>query len=67
MQRAFSLKSAGLFGGEVNGNFQIQGNTVTFTPTQALSFDTQYTVNVEAGVQSVSGGEGYAGICHLVF
>ncbi|MGC9469746.1 MAG: Ig-like domain-containing protein [Anaerolineae bacterium] len=59
-QAAFSLRSGGVLGGEVRGSFEVQTNTLVFTPTRALNFDTQYRVTVDAGVTSVVGGEGMA-------
>lgn len=57
-QRAFSLRGGGLLRTNVSGTFAVVGNTLTFTPTRDLEFDTTYTVSVEAGVTGVSGGEG---------
>ncbi len=57
-QRAFSLKGGSLLRTNISGSFAVMGNTLTFTPTRDLEFDTTYTVSVEAGVTGVSGGEG---------
>jgi alpha-2-macroglobulin len=59
-RNAFRLQGDGLLAGAVRGTFDIQGATLIFTPTQALSFDTRYTVNVDAGVTSTAGGQGMA-------
>ncbi|MFO7743009.1 MAG: Ig-like domain-containing protein, partial [Anaerolineae bacterium] len=54
-ERAFSLRD----GGEVvDGAFQVVSDTLVFTPTDRLAFDTTYTARVDAGVRSVGGGEG---------
>ncbi|MBN1874880.1 MAG: Ig-like domain-containing protein [Anaerolineae bacterium] len=57
-QQAFSLKSNKLLGTQVEGVFNIEGNTLVFTPTNSLEFETTYTVNIEAGVTSTAGGTG---------
>ena len=53
---AFHLSSRG--GGDVPGEFEHAGTTLTFIPTDLLEFDTTYQIRIDAGVQSVSGGEG---------
>jgi hypothetical protein len=46
-------------GGEVvDGSVEVVSDTLTFTPTERLAFDTTYTARVDAGVRSVGGGEG---------
>ena len=55
---AFSLNSGALFGGGVDGDFKVDNQTLTFTPTEQLDFDQTYTLNIEAGVTSAEGGEG---------
>ncbi len=57
-RRTFELRSSGLLGGPIPGNFEITGNTLVFTPTLPLAFDTRYTATVDRGVTSVAGGEG---------
>jgi len=57
-QRAFSLKGGSLLRTDVAGVFSVVGNTLIFTPTRDLDFDTAYTVSIEAGVTGASGGEG---------
>lgn len=57
----FSLSSRGLLLNQaVAGDFLVQENTLIFTPTERLDFDTTYEVTVEAGVTSVAGGRGMA-------
>ena len=53
---AFRLTSQG--GRDIPGEFLYQGDTLVFTPTQMLEFDTTYQAEVAGGVQSASGGEG---------
>jgi uncharacterized protein YfaS (alpha-2-macroglobulin family) len=53
---AFRLFPRG--GADVAGEFEHRGDTLIFTPTAMLDFDSTYLVEVAAGVQSVSGGEG---------
>jgi alpha-2-macroglobulin len=55
---AFGLRSSRLLGGAVRGSYSVEGASLVFTPTQPLSFDTLYTVNIEAGVTSAAGGRG---------
>ncbi len=57
-QSNFEIFPTGLFGRNLDGDFLVQENTLTFTPTERLEFDTTYQVNVNAGVTSVAGGEG---------
>lgn len=58
-QANFDLGARGLFGSSsISGQFQVISETLTFTPTQRLEFDTTYQVTVEAGVTSVAGGQG---------
>ncbi|MCP4540580.1 MAG: alpha-2-macroglobulin [Chloroflexi bacterium] len=52
---AFSLRT-GLR--SVDGDFECEAETLTFTPTDRLDFDTTYKVKVDAGVQSAGGGQG---------
>ncbi len=54
-ERAFSLRGGGRV---VEGTAEVMSNTLVFTPTERLAFDTTYTARVDAGVQSVGGGEG---------
>lgn len=53
--QAFSLNTTQR---TVPGTFTCQGNTLTFTPDERLSFDTTYTARVEAGVRSTEDGQG---------
>ncbi len=39
-RNAFSLTADGLLSSRVRGELQVQGSTLVFTPTAALSFDT---------------------------
>jgi uncharacterized protein YfaS (alpha-2-macroglobulin family) len=43
---------------DVPGEFENRGDTLIFTPTERLDFDTTYQVRIDAGLQSASGGEG---------
>ena len=54
----FELSPGGLLGRAVSGDFLIDGNMLTFTPTARLDFDTTYNVTIEAGVTSAAGGQG---------
>jgi hypothetical protein len=54
-EQAFVLSGGGV---AVDGDVEVAGNTLTFTPAEQLSFDTLYVARVEAGVQSTAGGEG---------
>jgi len=59
VEDAFTLSGGrGLTGNDVNGTFSIKDNTVIFTPTHALDFNTTYTVKLEAGITSAAGGLG---------
>ncbi|MGC9399135.1 MAG: Ig-like domain-containing protein [Anaerolineae bacterium] len=56
---AFHLKKSTLLGGQdISGDYGIRNNTLIFTPTQALDFDTVYVATVDAGVTSRAGGVG---------
>lgn len=58
-QANFDLSANGLlFGSSVAGQFQVISETLIFTPTDRLEFDTTYQVTVKAGVTSVAGGKG---------
>jgi hypothetical protein len=55
----FTFSATGLFGGgSVSGPFLVVDNTLTFTPSKRLEFDTTYKVTLEAGLTSVAGGQG---------
>lgn len=54
---AFRLQGAG---GAIPGDLQVDGATLSFTPTQRLEFDTSYTVVVAASLTGSSGGLGMA-------
>jgi hypothetical protein len=54
----FQLNPTGLFGSDVPGEFAIKDNSLTFTPTTQLDFDTIYEVTIDAGVTSSAGGRG---------
>ncbi len=59
LERAFTLSGGrGLAGNNVNGTFSVVDNTVVFTPTRALDFNTTYTVKLDAGITSAAGGLG---------
>jgi uncharacterized protein YfaS (alpha-2-macroglobulin family) len=47
-------------GAPVPGDLQIDGETLVFTPSQRLDFETRYTVEAAAGLTGVSGGLGMA-------
>ncbi len=53
---AFRLSPQG--GADVPGEFGLRGDTLVFTPTQMLEFDTTYQAEIGTGVRSASGGEG---------
>jgi uncharacterized protein YfaS (alpha-2-macroglobulin family) len=55
-REAFTLRSG--LAGPVQGTFDVQGATLTFTPTARLEFDREYEARVKAGVTSVAGGQG---------
>jgi hypothetical protein len=57
-QDHFKLTGDGLFGGALSGDFLVVGDTLTFTPTERLDFDTTYQVTIEAGVTGAAGGNG---------
>lgn len=60
-RRAFTLSGGrGLAGSNVNGTFAYAalGNTIVFTPTRALDYNTTYTVKLDAGITSAAGGLG---------
>ncbi|MGC9395733.1 MAG: Ig-like domain-containing protein, partial [Anaerolineae bacterium] len=59
VERAFTLSGGrGLAGNDVNGTFSVEENTVVFTPTRALDFNTTYTVKLDTGITSAAGGIG---------
>ncbi len=45
----------------VAGAYECEEDTLTFTPDERLAFDTTYTAQVDAGVQSAGGGRGMRG------
>jgi uncharacterized protein YfaS (alpha-2-macroglobulin family) len=47
---------------EVGGQIVIDADTLVFTPTERLTFDTTYTARIAAGVRSAGGGEGMKGV-----
>ena len=55
---AFRMEQDKLIGGQIDGTFEVLTDTLVFTPAQMLDFDKTFIVRVEAGVKSVSGGEG---------
>lgn len=57
-QERFHLVPSGLFGNDVSGDFLVVDETLTFTPTNRLDFDTTYEVTVDAGVTGKAGGSG---------
>ncbi|MCB0175401.1 MAG: Ig-like domain-containing protein, partial [Anaerolineae bacterium] len=58
-QDKFELTAAGsLFGGTVAGQYEVISETLTFTPTEPLEFDTRYNVTIDAGVTGAAGGSG---------
>ncbi|MFN2108103.1 MAG: Ig-like domain-containing protein, partial [Anaerolineae bacterium] len=59
VEAAFTLSGGrGLAGNDVNGTFSVEDNTVVFTPTRALDFNTTYTVQLDTGITSAAGGMG---------
>jgi len=54
-EEAFSLQGGGAV---VDGVVEVVSETLIFTPTEQLAFDTLYTARVDAGVVSLRGGEG---------
>ncbi|MGD8996876.1 MAG: Ig-like domain-containing protein [Anaerolineae bacterium] len=54
-EQAFTLSGGGAV---VDGDMEVMTGTLIFTPTARLAFDTVYTARVDAGVQSIGGGEG---------
>ncbi len=58
-QDNFTVIKPGLLGASaIEGDFLVQAQTLTFTPTARLDFDTTYQVEIASGVTSVAGGEG---------
>ncbi len=57
-KREFTMTGAGLLSPNVSGEFALNDQTVTFTPTKALDFNTKYSLRVDTGVTSAAGGEG---------
>jgi len=61
-QERFTLRRTSLWGEllvqRVAGTFDIEGNTLTFTPNEWLDFDQKYVVSLGAGITSASGGLG---------
>ncbi|MEA3309224.1 MAG: Ig-like domain-containing protein [Chloroflexota bacterium] len=56
---AFHLQKTTLLGRQdLPGDLAMQGQMLTFTPTEALDFNTVYAATVDAGVISTSGGVG---------
>lgn len=53
---AFRLSAPG--GAAIPGTTTVQSDTLLFTPTQRLAFDTAHAVRIDAGVKSASGGAG---------
>ncbi|MCS6839257.1 MAG: Ig-like domain-containing protein, partial [Roseiflexus sp.] len=51
---AFRLRGPG--GADIPGDLQVTGETLVFTPSQRLEYDTRYTVEVGASLTGVSGG-----------
>ncbi|MCK4599319.1 Ig-like domain-containing protein [Candidatus Bipolaricaulota bacterium] len=58
----FTLRRTSLLGEllaqRVEGTFDIEGNTLTFTPNEWLNFNQKYVVSLGAGITSASGGLG---------
>ena len=52
---AFSLEGGG---GVVEGEAEVVSDTLMFTPTEQLAFDTLYTARMASGVLSLRGGQG---------
>ncbi len=50
----------GLLGGTIAGDFLIQDNVLTFTPTTHLEFDATYEVTINPGITAAAGGQGMA-------
>ncbi|HEY4688728.1 MAG TPA: Ig-like domain-containing protein [Anaerolineae bacterium] len=64
-QSKFSLVSQN--NQRIEGTFSVISETLTFTPTARLDFNTAYRANVEAGVVSRNGGEGSRGSRQWLF
>ncbi|MDM8519412.1 Ig-like domain-containing protein [Anaerolineales bacterium HSG6] len=47
-----------LGGGTVDGQFEVDGRVLTFTPAERLEYESDFNVTISAGVTSVSGGIG---------
>ncbi len=62
---AFRLRSSD--GADIPGDLQVTGETLVFTPSQRLAFDTRYTVEVAASLTGVSGGLGMADTFRATF
>lgn len=55
---AFRLRSPD--GADIPGDLQVTGETLVFTPSQRLEYDTRYTVEAAASLTGISGGLGLA-------
>ncbi len=64
-QAAFALVNGS--GNTVAGQTVVLSDTLVFTPTAKLAFDTAYTIRVAAGVKSSSGGNGSVEAWESVF
>ena len=54
-EQSFALSGGGA---AVDGEFEVMRDTLIFTPTEQLAFDTVYVARVDAGVRSTGGGAG---------
>ena len=59
-QANFELSPTGLLRRAVAGDFLIQDNRLTCTPTSRLEFDATYQVTLDAGLTAAAGGQGMA-------
>ena len=57
-RQAFSLRSEAVVMSRVNGTFALIDDTLVFTPSSSLSFESRYVVELESGVTSAGGGTG---------
>ncbi|MFQ3683935.1 Ig-like domain-containing protein [Roseiflexus sp.] len=62
---AFRLRNPD--GADIPGDLQVAGETLVFTPSQRLAFDTRYTVEADASLTGASGGLGMAGDFRATF
>lgn len=63
-EERFALRTASILGKllacRVDGTFELEGDTLVFTPSEWLELDQRYVVSLDAGVTSAPGGTGMA-------